>query len=845
MQQHEWEKVKEVFTAALELPAAMRATFLAESYGDDPALRSEVESLLAAHEEPQNLLEQHSIDLATQLQTDDHKYLGKRFGPYSILQEIGRGGMGAVFLAERADGQFQQQVALKIIRQNFADGELEKHFRRERQILASLNHPNIAKLIDGGVSETGELFLAMEFIEGEPLVAFAEHHQLTIEDRLHLFLKICRAVSFAHQSLVIHRDLKPSNILVTEDGIPKLLDFGLAKLTEQSAGSSLVSGKGAEQTQTDFRAFTPAYASPEQILGKSVTTTSDVFSLGVILYELLTSEKPFQFEGKSLEEIIKTVSTAEASLPSRVVRSHEPEGPGQERQLRGDLDNITLKALQKDPPRRYQSVAEFANDIERHLEHLPISARPNTVAYRASRFYQRNRITVSAAALIILALIAGLGIALWQNNKARRENAKAEAVNAFLQKMLSTSNPRSGVANQKGYQTTVNDILADAEKRLDGPELSNQPEVRAELRWVVGAGYLDVGNYAAAERNLRQALTEQTAIYGQGSPKLLKTEFGLAGFFLAKADYENADKIHTRRFSLLRTEFQRGNIGAQFFASALNNYAILRRARGDPQMAEALLREGLAISSQYSLKTEGDMAGGFLTLILLDQGKFNEASERQQDAVARYRNLPANETPEFCAALTLLGSILMEKGDLAGADANLHEGERLYRKIFGPNHIALHDNLRLQAQVLYLAGKYGEADATMNQVLENYRQNSNPKYISFGTALTVQGLILNKLGRSDEAEKALREAVRLREENLPGQHFMTALTRGALGECLTTQKRYEEAEPLLVASYSSLVQSQGEHNPRTLIAQRRLVDLYQRWNKPELADRYRKTSGVS
>ncbi len=838
MQQHEWEKVKDVFTAALELPAAERASFLAESCGADEALREEVDSLLAAHEEPKNVLEQNTYDLASQLQTNGNKYLGKRFGAYSILREIGRGGMGSVFLAERADGEFEQQVALKIIRQSFADGELERHFRRERQILASLNHPNIAKLIDGGVSETGELFLAMEFVEGEPLIAFAEHYQLTIEDRLRLFLKICHAVSFAHQNLVIHRDLKPSNILVTQDGAPKLLDFGLAKLAEQSARASLVSLKGAEQTQTDFRAFTPAYASPEQILGKSVTTTSDVFSLGVILYELLTSEKPFQFEGKSLEEIIKTVSTGEASLPSRVVRSQEPEGAGHERQLRGDLDNITLKALQKDPPRRYQSVAEFANDIERHLEHLPISARPNTVAYRASRFYQRNKIAVSAAALVIVALITGLAIALREYSNARRENAKAEAVNTYLQKMLRAPNSQSGDA-RKAYQTTVNEVLADAEKRLDGSELSNQPEVRAELRRVIGAGYGDVGNYAAAERNLRQALIEQTQIYGDGSPKLLKTEFCLALVLLAKADYENTDKIYNQRFSLLRQEFQHANIDAEFFVSCLNNYAILRRAHGDPLMAEVLLRESLALSSQYSLKALEDFAGGFLTLILLDQGKVTEAAERQEAAVARYRSLPNIETQQFCAALTLLGSILMEKGDLTGAEANLREGERLYRKLYDPSHIVIYDNLRLQAQVSYLAGKYPEGLVMINQVLENYRQNSNPKYISFATALTVQGLILNKLGRSDEAEKVLREAVKLREENLPDKHFMTALSKGALGEFLAIQKRFAEAEPLLLGSYESLKNSQSADSPRIRTAADRLVTLYTDWGKPTDANNFR------
>ncbi|HEX9545630.1 MAG TPA: protein kinase [Pyrinomonadaceae bacterium] len=837
MQQHEWEKVKEVFTVALEQPVAMRAQFLAELCGGDEALRGEVESLLAAHEEPKNLLDQHTIDLAAQLQQDGQKYLGKRFGPYSILREIGRGGMGAVFLAERADGEFQQQVALKIIRQSFADGELEKHFRRERQILASLNHPNIAKLLDGGVSDSGELFLAMEFIAGEPLIGFAENHQLTIEERLQLFLKVCRAVSFAHQNLIIHRDLKPSNILVSDEGEPRLLDFGLAKLSEPAATPGGMTN--ADRTETAFRAFTPAYAAPEQILGKSVTTVSDVFSLGVILYELLTNEKPFHFEGKSLEEIIKTVSGDEPSLPSRTIKSENPQSAIRQRQLRGDLDNITLKALQKDPARRYQSVAEFANDIERHLDHLPIAARPNTLSYRASRFYQRNKIAVSATALIIIALVAGLAISLRQYRNAQRENAKAEAVNDFLKKMLMTANPSSGLSGKKGYQTTITDILAEAEKRLESEELRNQPEVRADLRQVVGAGYFEQGNYVAGEKNLRQALAEQTQLYGTDSPKLLITEITLASLLFAKADYESAENIYGPKLSLLRTEFQKGKVDADFLVRSLSNYAVLQRARGDSVAAESLLRESLAISSKLSSQSPADSARGLLALILIDQGKFDEAESLQRAAVNKYRNSANNETPEFCSALTLLGIVLMEKGDLSGAETNLREAESIYRKLYSPNFIGLYDNLRLQAQVSYLAGNYADANTKINQVLENYRQNSNPKYISFATALTVQGLILNKLGRSTEAEKVLREAVKLREENLPDQHFMTALTRGALGECLTTQKRYDEAETLLVTSYTSLVKSQAVHNPRTLLAQRRLIELYQRWNKPELADKYR------
>jgi tetratricopeptide (TPR) repeat protein len=437
-----------------------------------------------------------------------------------------------------------------------------------------------------------------------------------------------------------------------------------------------------------------------------------------------------------------------------------------------------------------------------------------------------------------VALIVGLGIALRQYRNARRENAKAEAVNAFLQKMLKAPNSQSGDAG-KGYQTTENEILADAEKRLDGSELAHQPEVRAELRRVIGSGYAEVGNYVAGERNLRQALIEQTQIYGEGSPRLLKTELSLAGVSLAKADYDGADKIFAQRFSLFRKEFQAGNIDADFFVANLGNYALLRRARGDSLTAETLLREELAVSSQYSLKAQGDFAGSFLTLILLDQGKVNEAAERQQAAVARYRTSPANETYEFCGAVTLLGSILMEQGDLTGAEANLREGERFYRKLLGPNHLSLYDNLRLQAQVSYLAGKYPEALATINQVLENYRLNSNPKYISFATALTVQGLILNKLGRSDEAEKALREAVKLREENLPEKHFMTALSKGALGEFLTTQKRYAEAEGLLLGSYEGLKSSQSGDSPRIRAAAERLVTLYTDWGRPVDANNFR------
>jgi serine/threonine protein kinase len=841
MQQQEWEKVKGIFTAALEQPVAMRGHFLAESCGDDEALRGEVESLLAAHEEPKNLLEQHTIDLAAQLQTDGHKYLGKRFGPYSILREIGRGGMGAVFLAERADGEFQQQVALKIIRQSFADRELEKHFRRERQILASLNHPNIAKLLDGGVSDSGELFLAMEFIAGEPLIGFAENHQLTIEERLQLFRKVCRAVSFAHQNLIIHRDLKPSNILVSDEGEPRLLDFGLAKLSESAAAPGGMTN--ADRTETAFRAFTPAYAAPEQILGKSVTTVSDVFSLGVILYELLTNEKPFHFEGKSLEEIIKTVSGDEPSLPSRTIKSENPQSAIRQRQLRGDLDNITLKALQKDPARRYQSVAEFADDIEKHLEHLPIAARPNTLSYRASRFYQRNRVAVSATALIIVALIAGLGIALRQYGNARRENAKAAAVNDFLQKMLLTAIPESGGSGKKGSQATIVDVLKEAEERLDGEELSSQPEVRAELRQLIGSAYLNQGMYDAAERNLTRAFDEQSSLFGRDSTRTLKVEYSLARLYQEKGDYERAYEIYERRFESWQSEFQQHRIEPRLYVEKLSDFGAACRALGDSKRAEQLVREALDVATRFSLDSQVDFTRTILNLILLDQGRFEEAKTSQVATVARVRQAGIKDNPTLAPALTLMGSILMENGELNDAGANLVEGEGIYRKLYGPEYLAIYDNIRLQAQVAYLNGDFRSGEIKIDLALDNYRKNSSPKNISFATALTIKGLIMNKLGKPAEAESLFREAVRVRSENLPPDHFMTALTKGALGEFLTTQGKYAEAQPLLLSAYENLKQSQSPNSPRIKVDLQRLVTLYEKWGKTEAANEYRKIIG--
>ncbi len=810
-----WVKVKDLFAEAIEQPADLRLKFLKSKCNGDDLLFDEVSSLLAASTEPENLIENNALDLAANVTEPEPNYTDRHFGNYRIIREIGSGGMGTVFLAERDDGEFTMEVALKIVRQSVADREIIARFKRERQILAGLQHSNIAVLHDGGLSEKGEPYLAMEYIEGETLIEYADAHQLSISDMLRLFLKVCSAVSYAHRNLVVHRDLKPSNILVTAGGEPKLLDFGLAKAFESDAS----------KTQTALRAFTPAYASPEQIQGKNITTASDVYSLGVIFYELLCGAKPLQFEDKSFEEILQTINASNPVPPSEIFARPGPEASN--RVLRGDLDNIALMALRKEPERRYRSVEDFADDIERHLAGRPISACPSTLGYLTRKFIQRNKIAVGAALLILIAVISGLTISLWQTARARRQAERSQAVNQFMQKMLMTAIPESGKNTKRGSQATIFDVLKDAETRLD-EDLSSEPEVRAELRQLIGEGYFTQGMYDDAERNLTQALNDQSTIYGRESRETLKSEFSLASLYFSRAEYDKAWYTYDRRIPAFRSEFQDGKIEFEFYLTKMSDFALACRAKGDAERAEAILREIIGQSKKLSLDARTDTAGVMLTLILLDQGRFEEAKLVQISLVAKLRQSVPSDDPVMPQALTLLGSILMEIGELNDAKANLTEAEVIYRKLYGPDYRELYDNVRLQSQVAYLLGDYPNAHEKIAAVLGNYQKNTTSKYISFATALTIKGLILNKLGKRDEAETVIKEALRLRTENLPPEHFFTALTKGALGEVLLDEKKYAGAEPYLRESLASLSLSQKTENARLKLARDRLTRLESR-----------------
>jgi eukaryotic-like serine/threonine-protein kinase len=484
-----WEQVSDALDKALHVSPAQRQDYLAEIAHRDPELHRELESLLASH---QQAGAEFLNTPALQTGRDDGlaqrpKLLGQRLGAYQIVELIGVGGMGEVYRAFRADDEYRMEVALKVVRGGHDSSFVFQRFKNERQILAGLDHPNIAHLLDGGTTAEGAPYFVMELIAGESIEQYCDRHRSGTVDRLKLFLQVCSAVQYAHQRLIIHRDLKPGNILVTADGVPKLLDFGIAKILDPN-----VANDGFEPTLTQFRALTPSYASPEQINGEPITTASDVYSLGVVLYELLTGRHPYQVAGDTAEKVARAACEIEPKKPSSIVREAGRSAPTARdaeklrRGLRGDLDNIVLMALRKEPERRYNSVEQFAQDIRRHLENLPVTARNDTVAYRASKFARRHKAGIAAAVIVMFALLLGMGMTLQQKRRAdRRFNDVRKLANSLIFEI------HDSIQNLPGATPARKLLLDRALQYLDS--LSKEASGDVSLQRDLAAGYLRIG----------------------------------------------------------------------------------------------------------------------------------------------------------------------------------------------------------------------------------------------------------------------------------------------------------------------------------------------------------------
>lgn len=608
------ERLKEIFHAACELEVSQRGAFLDQACGPDADLRGEIEALLKSNETADGFITDPPSQLAAEAfgVVEIPSAAGRTIGQYKLLERIGSGGMGEVYLAERSDQQFQMQVAIKLIKRGMDTDLLLRRFQHERQILASLEHPNIARLLDGGETEDGLPYLVMEYVKGERIDRYAEGLGLSTTARLELFRQVCSAVSYAHQHLVVHRDLKPSNILVTPEGVPKLLDFGIAKIISEEAGAETFA------TFTAAPLMTPEYASPEQIEGAPATTLSDVYSLGAVLYELLSGHPPHHLKTRSRQEIAEAITRADVAKPSTIVSR-----PEDARRLRGDLDNIVLMALRKETSRRYRSIEQFSEDIRRHLIGRPVIARADTVSYRAGKFLQRNKIAVAAGVLILMTLVGGIITtasqarrATIQEQRARAEQARAERRFNDVRKLANRVlfEYHDAIRNLPGSTKARELLVKDGLEYLDSlsGEALGDPALQRELSAAyekVGDVRGTLGDMAGALESHRKAFSIREALVAanpgdaQARRDLAQSHGKIGARLLATTDEEEAIKHMQEGLAIyldLTREQPANNEFQLELADAHVDVAETMTRRGDSAGALEQARVGLAIRERVA-----------------------------------------------------------------------------------------------------------------------------------------------------------------------------------------------------------------------------------------------------
>ena len=870
-----WKRAESLFEAAFGLPAGGRRAYLAEACNDDTELCEYVAALLESGPDLDERLDEtvgDAIRRAFDESETPEELTGEMIGPYRVLRMLGSGGMGVVYLAERADEQFDQLVAIKVGRHRLIDPQTELRLKNERQILSDLDHPNIARLFDGGTTREGVPYLVMEYIDGIRVDTYCDLHRLNVRQRLALFQTICAAVHHAHENLIIHRDIKASNILVTEDGVPKLLDFGIAKLTDAQGAAT------AGLTQEGVVIMTPENATPEQVRGEAITTATDTFALGLLLYNLLTGVKPYAVEGFAPREIAQAVCFDPTPKPSLkleqarrdTVQQSELENVGRDRGvslerlmklLRGDLDTILLNALRKEPARRYRSVNALANDIDLHLKDMPIVARSDSLRYRAGKFVRRHYAAVGAAAAAALTLAVFSIVLTIQNEQIRQERDTARVVSQFLEDTFMAPDPTQA----RGADTTAKEILTAGEKRIRG-RLSEQPEILATLLGTIGRVYFSLGDYQRSDDVLTEALTLRRRIGGKSETAiatamndLARTKIWLAEFEPAESLLYEARHINERAFGAVSPEV----------AANLSNLAELYLKVDDLEQAESLAEASIDIYRQlgadYSIELAASKAA--LARILQVRGDLDRTEALLLDAIATVRQSEGDNYPSIAYYLQNLGVLQRFKGDLAAAAETTRQAVDAARRILGEKHDMVAATLVDQGTLLHLYGDHDHAEAAMREGLALYVETRGVSHPSVAYTKTVLGMllhdkleiieaettlrdalgiyetalgdenqyvasvltelgaVLNSDGRAAEALPLLERALRIRLADYPEDHELSAAARAEYGDALTRLGRYEEAERALVASANALKDHPGRRQQRTKRALARLYEL--------------------
>ncbi len=805
-----WKKIDAILDGALDRDPHERPAYLAEQCGDDTDLLARIQAMLGAGEVAGTFLENNAppeldeMKKAVKRVADkaDDRLSGTHAGPYRLIRPIGSGGMGQVYLGMRDDQSYTRYVAVKVIRRGMDTDEILHRFRMERRILAALSHPNIASLLDGGATEDGLSYFVMEYIEGEPITEYCDSRTMPVRERLKLFGQVCSAVQYAHQNLIVHRDLKPSNILVTPDGVPKLLDFGIAKVLNPN-----LAGYTVPMTETGVRVMTPDYASPEQMRGTVVTTASDVYQLGILLYELLTGARPHKTKGRNRIEIEKLVLHAEPERPStaisqvsrdvvsrRTQRKPSDTGSGKtavdrlRKVLSGDLDRIVLMALRKEPDRRYASADLLKEDIKRYLDGMPVSAQTDTLSYRTSKFIRRHKVGVAASAALVLLLMAVTLLAVRfaivtsdQSDRIALAAAKTEQVSDFMVSMFEWANPELS----RGRDFTVVELMDRAVLQID-QELAGQPELQSHMLMEMGIAYREVGQLDVSKLLLTRALAMRRARADTPPLDLAASlhELGVLGDW--EGEYSVAEPLLAEALEIRRAE---GGVNHPLVGASLSGLAAILAYTGRYEESEPMLREALRIQTAAFSEGHRDISETMANLGWVlqerwveenDERFLLEAEESYRSTLAMQRRLLGADHPHVASSLNNLGSLLQETGRFEEAEVVHREAYALRVKLFGETNSQAVGSLNQLGRSLFGQGRLDEAEPLFRETLLRHMEDLRTDHPFLGKDhYTLASLLIQK-EEYEEAELLLIEAIRVYRVELPADHRWIREAREAL-----------------------------------------------------------------
>jgi serine/threonine-protein kinase len=794
-----WERIEALFPDLLALPPARRAAFLDRHCADDPAMRDELESLLASSQHDSVLDHPLLLDAAETAEASSPLHADERFDAWRIARLLGRGGMGEVYLAERVDGGFAQRAAIKRLRVDAV--EHAERFAAERSIVAQLDHPHIARLLDGGIGADGRAWMAMEYVEGENLSDYCRNHALDLDARIALFDQICAAVAYAHVHLVVHRDIKPSNILVTSEGQAKLLDFGIAKLLEREG----------EANFTRTAPLTPGHAAPEQLEGRAATTAVDIYTLGVLLYEMLSGQRPWSTGNTPISLVVDRLLREEPPPPSRVAGD---DSPVPSKQLRGDLDAIVQRCMRKSPGDRYPTVDALRADLQRWRAHHPVEARRGSAGYAFRRWLWRHRFGVAATVLLFIVLLGGLGAALWQANKAQHQAWRAERVKELV---LSAFREQDPLSRPDAKSRAPTELISDGIAAIDH-ELKGDPALHAELLDDFGEIQGNLGDLPNARITLQRALDERLTLHGADHLAVVETQRKLAYIETRLDDMDAAMALAERSLATLRRLGRQDSPEAAQVKLAMAMVMVNRKQR---EAALQLEEEAARTLEAAFGRDDPRVADAYhrAAQALIQLRRDGEAEAMIRDVVSRLERSQGVDSPRLILPLTTLASVLKQEQRGGDADAVFERAIALTRRSFGPRHYLLGTLLSRQANLRLSQGQPQAALALFTEAEPTLGGDS----VERGNLLTARGRTYLELKRYEAAADDLRAAFELRRNILGEDAGITWYSASQWGNALRKLGRLDQAEKIQRQALQNTLRILGPNGYQNVLLMDELV----------------------